>query len=81
MTKSQSYETNISYCVNCKHWEPIPFHNNGGVCTAKKYIKAPRITSVKAHLKGSLFISKNRHRRTYTGTTNTEAHSTIRSST
>ena len=25
----------IEYCENCREWEPIPFHYNGGLCLAR----------------------------------------------
>ena len=24
-----------TYCTDCSHWEPIPFHDGGGICLAK----------------------------------------------
>lgn len=32
-------------CANCDGWEPIPFHDNGGVCLAKAGIPVYRQTA------------------------------------
>jgi len=26
-------------CENCQYWEPIPFHDDGGVCMAKLKVR------------------------------------------
>ncbi len=42
----------VEKCEKCKHWEPIPFHDNGGVCmdikesVKPKYV-APQVSSNK----------------------------------
>ncbi|MEE8373857.1 MAG: hypothetical protein V3R87_09065 [Dehalococcoidia bacterium] len=32
-------------CANCDEWEPIPFHDNGGVCLPKAGIPVYRQTA------------------------------------
>jgi len=32
-------------CANCEGWEPIPFHDNGGVCLAKAGMPVYRQTA------------------------------------
>jgi len=32
----------IEKCSKCGYWEPIPFHDNGGVCMAPKGSSKPR---------------------------------------
>ncbi|MGB2884440.1 MAG: hypothetical protein WBC47_02510 [Dehalococcoidia bacterium] len=32
MIKPETCRMHVEYCEDCEDWEPIPFHNEGGVC-------------------------------------------------
>ena len=32
MKKPDMCKINVEICENCRNWEPIPFHDNGGEC-------------------------------------------------
>ncbi len=32
MKKPDMCKINVEICENCRNWEPIPFHDDGGVC-------------------------------------------------
>ncbi len=32
MKRPDMCRVNVEICENCRNWEPIPFHHNGGEC-------------------------------------------------
>ena len=36
MLKPELCPMHVECCEHCKEWEPIPFHNDGGVCLARR---------------------------------------------
>ncbi len=36
MLKPEPCPMHVECCEHCKEWEPIPFHNDGGVCLAAR---------------------------------------------
>jgi osmotically-inducible protein OsmY len=42
MKRLQQCKMNVEICEDCKHWEPIPFHHNGGICMSEVAISDAR---------------------------------------
>jgi osmotically-inducible protein OsmY len=42
MKKLQQCRVNVKICEDCQHWEPIPFHLNGGICMSEREISVAR---------------------------------------
>jgi hypothetical protein len=47
MKKPDMCKENVEICENCRNWEPIPFHDDGGVCIPPMEVivvkSAPRV--------------------------------------
>ena len=39
MLKPERCQMKVECCEQCGHWEPVPFHDRGGVCLLRR--KAP----------------------------------------
>ncbi len=44
MKRPDVCRVNVEICENCRNWEPIPFHHNGGECIPPLEAPAVRLT-------------------------------------
>lgn len=42
MRRPELCSANVAKCEDCKHWEPIPFHDKGGVCISSEDVSTYR---------------------------------------
>jgi hypothetical protein len=43
MKRPDVCRVNVEICENCRNWEPIPFHHNGGECIPPLEVPAGRL--------------------------------------
>ncbi len=36
MAKPEKCKMHVKHCENCEDWEPIPFHDKGGLCLGRR---------------------------------------------
>lgn len=45
MLKPELCPMHVECCEHCKEWEPIPFHDDGGVCLARHEMSVHRLST------------------------------------
>ena len=43
MKKPTQCHINVEICEDCRHWEPIPFHDRGGECIPRVEVPVIRL--------------------------------------
>ncbi len=57
MLKPELCPMHVECCEHCKEWEPIPFHDDGGVCLAEREMSVHRLSTPDFDNKGANLVA------------------------
>jgi hypothetical protein len=67
MIKLGTCRMHVKYCEDCEDWEPIPYHNKGGVCLRRRTPTRQQLTpdllrlAAKAHSRNAKGATRPRY--------------------